>query len=79
MQRISIPTLDLVDTTTLAREHLDDLESLFWAIRMLASNGNLPPEATRSHLVRLAGMGEMADSEAASTFADQADALEVQS
>ena len=79
MQRISIPTMNLVDTTNLAREHLDDLESLFWAIRMLAGNGNLPPEVLHSHLVRLAGIGEMVASEAAGTFAGQADALEVQS
>lgn len=70
-----LPIMDLVDTTNLAREYLDDVESVFWAIRMLGGmDGH--PDTTRSHIVRLAGVGERLAAEAADTFASQKDVID---
>lgn len=77
MPQQSNATMDLQDTTTLAREYLGDMESIFWAIRMLSSSNSLPEHATQAHVARLVRMGEEQAMNAADIFSSRADALEV--
>lgn len=77
MQHQSNAGLELQDTTTLAREYLDDMESIFWAIRMLSSNDDLSKHATKAHVDRLVGIGEERAMCAADIFSRKAEALEV--